>query len=194
MSSFQLYLQLGISHITDIQGYDHILFLLTLCAVYQIKQWKSVLVLITAFTLGHCTTLLLASLNLINISSSFIEFLIALTILITAIVNIIQKKENITPKLQTIKYTTALFFGLIHGLGFSNYLKSLLGLESNIIKPLFAFNLGIELGQMIIVLIFFIITGFVTVLLKLNKRYWTIALSGISLIVSLILIITRFPI
>jgi hypothetical protein len=194
MSSFQLYLQLGISHITDIQGYDHILFLLTLCAVYQIKQWKSVLVLITAFTVGHCTTLLLSTLNFINISSALIEFLIPLTILITAIVNIIHKGENITPKLQAIKYSTALFFGLIHGLGFSSYLKSLLGLESNIIKPLFAFNLGIELGQMIIVLIFFIITSVITDLLKLNKRNWTITLSGISGIVSLMLSIMRFPV
>ncbi|MDA3952826.1 MAG: HupE/UreJ family protein [Bacteroidales bacterium] len=194
MSSFQLYLQLGISHITDIQGYDHILFLLTLCAVYQIKQWKSVLVLITAFTVGHCTTLLLSTLNFINISSALIEFLIPLTILITAIVNIIHKGENITPKLQAIKYSTALFFGLIHGLGFSSYLKSLLGLESNIIKPLFAFNLGIELGQMIIVLIFFIITSVITDLLKLNKRNWTITLSGISVIVSLMLSIMRFPV
>ena len=143
MSTFQLYFQLGVTHITDIQGYDHILFLLTLCAVYTIKQWKNVLVLITAFTLGHCTTLVLATINILNIPSAVIEFLIPVTILLTAIANIVQKGDYVTPKLHAIKYMTALFFGLIHGLGFSNYLTSLLGLESNIVKPLFAFNIGI---------------------------------------------------
>lgn len=193
MSSFQLYLQLGISHITDIQGYDHILFLLTLCAVYQLKQWRSVLVLITAFTLGHCTTLLLASLNFINISSSLIEFLIPLTILITAIINILQKNESTTPRLKNIKYFTALSFGLIHGLGFSNYLRALLGMESNIIKPLFAFNIGIELGQILIVLIFFVLTFFAITFLKVSKRTWTVSISGLSIVISLILLIIRFP-
>ncbi len=193
MSIFYLYFQLGISHITDIQGYDHILFLLTLCAVYSIKQWKNVLVLITAFTIGHCTTLVLATSNLINISSTVIEFLIPVTILLTAIVNIVQKNDYVTPKLHTIKYAAALFFGLIHGLGFSNYLKSLLGIESNIIKPLFAFNIGIELGQIIIVLIIFSITGLLINFLKFNKREWSMVLSGIGLGVSIILIIERFP-
>ena len=193
MSTFQLYFQLGVTHITDIQGYDHILFLLTLCAVYSIKQWKNVLVLITAFTIGHCTTLVLATLNVMNISSAVIEFLIPVTILITAITNIIQKNDYVTPKLHSIKYLTALFFGLIHGLGFSNYLKSLLGMESNIVKPLFAFNIGIELGQILIVFIIFGITGLIINVLKFSKREWNMVLSGAGLGVSLILIIERFP-
>jgi hypothetical protein len=192
MNTFQLYFQLGISHITDIQGYDHILFLITLCAVYTLKQWKSILVLITAFTIGHCTTLVLATLNFIHISTDLIEFLIPVTILLTSIANILQKENIVTNRLHLIKYFAALFFGLIHGLGFSNYLKSLLGMENSFVKPLFAFNIGIELGQMIVVLLILGITALITTTLSFNKREWSMILSGAGAGVSLILIIERF--
>jgi len=193
MSVFTLYFKLGISHIADLQGYDHILFLLVLCAVYTFKQWKQVLILITAFTLGHCTTLVLATLNIIRVSGDWIEFLIPVTIFITAVVNIIQKKEFVSPALHLAKYTTALFFGLIHGLGFSNYLRSLLGTESNLVKPLFAFNLGIELGQIIIVALIFILTFIVVNLMILKRRDWNLVLSGAGLGIALILMVERFP-
>ena len=193
MSVFTLYFKLGISHIADLQGYDHILFLLVLCAVYTFTQWKQVLILITAFTLGHCTTLVLATLNIMRVSGDWIEFLIPVTIFITAVVNIIQKKEFVSPALHLAKYTTALFFGLIHGLGFSNYLRSLLGTESNLVKPLFAFNLGIELGQIIIVALIFILTFIVVNLMILKRRDWNLVLSGAGLGIALILMVERFP-
>lgn len=193
MSVFTLYFKLGISHIADLQGYDHILFLLVLCAVYTFTQWKQVLILITAFTLGHCTTLVLATLNIMRVSGDWIEFLIPVTIFITAVVNIIQKKEFVSPALHLAKYTTALFFGLIHGLGFSNYLRSLLGAESNLVKPLFAFNLGIELGQIIIVALIFILTFIVVNLMILKRRDWNLVLSGAGLGIALILMVERFP-
>ena len=193
MSVFTLYFKLGISHIADLQGYDHILFLLVLCAVYTFTQWKQVLILITAFTLGHCTTLVLATLNIIRVSGDWIEFLIPVTIFITAVVNIIQKKEFVSPALHLAKYTTALFFGLIHGLGFSNYLRSLLGTESNLVKPLFAFNLGIELGQIVIVTLIFILTFVVVHLMFLKRRDWNLVLSGAGLGIALILMVERFP-
>ena len=193
MSVFTLYFKLGISHIADLQGYDHILFLLVLCAVYTFKQWKQVLILITAFTLGHCTTLVLATLNIMRVSGDWIEFLIPVTIFITAVANIIQKKEFVSPALHLAKYTTALFFGLIHGLGFSNYLRSLLGTESNLVKPLFAFNLGIELGQIIIVALIFILTFIVVNLMILKRRDWNLVLSGAGLGIALILMVERFP-
>jgi len=193
MSVFTLYFKLGISHIADLQGYDHILFLLVLCAVYTFKQWKQVLILITAFTLGHCTTLVLATLNIMRVSGDWIEFLIPVTIFITAVANIIQKKEFVSPALHLAKYTTALFFGLIHGLGFSNYLRSLLGAESNLVKPLFAFNLGIELGQIVIVTLIFILTFVVVHLMFLKRRDWNLVLSGAGLGIALILMVERFP-
>ena len=142
----------------DIKGYDHILFVMTLCSVYRLAEWRRVLILITAFTIGHSTTLVLATLKIVSVSNGLIEFLIPLTIFLTALFNAVYRKEQVSRGLHLLKYSAALFFGLIHGLGFSNYLRSLLGKESSIVKPLFAFNLGIEVGQIIIVLAIMLIT------------------------------------
>ena len=87
MSDFFIYLGLGFDHITDPGGYDHILFVIALCAIYTLRQWKQVLVLVTAFTIGHSITLALATLKLINYDTKVIELLIPVTILITAVSN-----------------------------------------------------------------------------------------------------------
>ena len=158
MSLFELYFKLGLQHIADLKGYDHILFILTLCAVYSLKEWKRVLVLITAFTIGHSLTLALATLDLIRVDGDVIEFLIPLTIFITALANLMARKQQVSPLHHYIKYSAALFFGLIHGLGFSNYLRSLLGAERGLTLPLFSFNVGIEVGQIIIVSVIMVLT------------------------------------
>ena len=144
-----LWFQTGFEHITDLAGYDHMLFLLILCSVYSFRNWDW-LILITAFTIGHCITLALSVLNIIRLPSSLIEFAIPLTIFISAIFRWIQveKKEN---KYQKV-YAVTLLFGLIHGLGFSNMLRSLLGSQADILQPLLFFNLGLEVGQIVIVL------------------------------------------
>jgi len=191
MSIFKIYLLLGFEHIIDVTAYDHILFIVTLCAVYQFKEWKQVLILVTAFTIGHSITLALASLNFIKVNASLIEFLIPLTIFITAIANISSKKTEYSSGLHNFKYLTALFFGLIHGLGFSNYLKSLLGSEQSIIKPLFAFNLGLEFGQIIIVTAILLLASLAISILKSPKREWSLVISGVGLGISLILMIER---
>lgn len=193
MSTFQMYLSLGIDHIADLKAYDHILFILTLCAVYQIRQWRKLLILITAFTIGHSITLGLATLKFINVPTNLIEFLIPVTILITALSNILQKSGKISLKVHYFKYFLALFFGLIHGLGFSNYLKSLLGKESSIIGPLFSFNLGIEIGQFLIVAIIIFFTWILVDLLGVKRREWNLILSGAGLGISLTIIIDRLP-
>jgi hypothetical protein len=190
---FQLYLQLGIDHIADFKGYDHILFITSLCAVYLFRQWKNVLVLVTAFTIGHTTTLALATLNIIHFSSKWIEFLIPVTIFITSIGNIFEQNEVVTMGAQRFKYAAAMFFGLIHGLGFSTYLRSLLGTEHSIVLPLFAFNIGIEIGQLLIVSIVLTITHILVNWLKFARRDWSLVLSGCGMGVSLILIIQRVP-
>ena len=151
MSLFELYFNLGLQHIADLKGYDHILFILTLCAVYDLKEWKRVLILVTAFTIGHSLTLALATLDLIKMDTNLIEFLIPLTIFITAMANVLMRKQKVSFLLHYLKYSAALFFGLIHGLGFSNYLRSLLGSEKGLVLPLFSFNVGIEAGQILIV-------------------------------------------
>ncbi len=193
MSIFQLYLNLGINHIADFRSYDHILFITCLCAVYLLKQWKQILVLITAFTIGHTTSLILATLKIIVFPVSIIEFLIPITIFITAFWNLFIKADNISIKTHYIKYITAIFFGLIHGMGFSNFLQTLLGKESSILMPLFSFNVGIELGQIIIVSIILLVSYVLTSWFKVSRRDWIFIFSGAGLGVSLTLMIDRFP-
>ena len=193
MSLFELYFKLGLQHIADLKGYDHILFILMLCAVYSLNEWKRVLILITAFTIGHSLTLALATMDLIRVNGDLIEFLIPLTIFITAMANVLTKKQLVTSTLHYLKYSAALFFGLIHGLGFSNYLRSLLGTERGLVFPLFSFNLGIEAGQILIVAAIMLLTKVVVDLLHYPKREWHVLLSGAGLGISLVLMIERFP-
>lgn len=193
MSVFELYFTLGLQHIADLKGYDHILFILILCAVYQWKEWKRVLILVTAFTVGHSLTLVLATLKLVRVNGDLIEFLIPLTIFITALSNVISRKKRVPAWQHFLKYGAALFFGLIHGLGFSNYLRSLLGAESRMALPLFSFNVGIEVGQILIVIVIMLLTKVMVDLLRMPAREWHLLLSGAGLGVSLILMIERFP-
>jgi uncharacterized membrane protein len=193
MSVFELYFKLGIQHIADLKGYDHILFILTLCAVYRLTEWRKLLILITAFTIGHSLTLVLATLNLVQIDGDLIEFLIPLTIFLTALANVLMDNKKVSSTLHYMKYAAALFFGLIHGLGFSNYLRALLGGEKSLVLPLFSFNLGIEAGQILIVFCILILTMLVVDLLKYPRRDWHLLLSGAGLGISLVLMIERFP-
>ena len=193
MSLFELYFKLGLQHIADLKGYDHILFILILCAVYSFKEWRRVLILVTAFTIGHSLTLALATLDLIRVDGDVIEFLIPLTIFITALANVLTKNQKVSTFHHYLKYTAALFFGLIHGLGFSNYLRSLLGSEKGLLLPLFSFNIGIEVGQVLIVSIIMLLTFLIVDLLKFPRRNWHILLSGAGMGISLILMFERFP-
>ncbi len=193
MTVFRLYFELGIDHIMDFKGYDHILFIITLCAVYFFSEWKRVLILVTAFTIGHSVTLALATLKFISVPTDLIEFLIPLTIFLTALFNILQKTGKVNKTLHRVKYGAAMFFGLIHGMGFSNYLRGLLGNEESIWKPLLAFNLGIELGQIIVVTIIMIVTALVVNLAGAQRREWNLVSSGAGLGISLILMIERLP-
>jgi len=140
MSEFQTYLQLGFEHILDLGGYDHILFIVALCAIYRVEQWKKILILVTAFTIGHSLTLALAALEVVKVNATVIEFLIPVTILLTALYHVFKTDYN--NQKAVLNYSLALFFGLIHGLGFSNYFRALLGKEESIVQPLFALILG----------------------------------------------------
>lgn len=188
-----MYFNLGLSHIADFKGYDHILFIITLCAVYIINDWKKILILITAFTVGHSITLILATFDIIRIAGEWIEFMIPVTILVTAIANIIQRKESFSNIHHKFKYFMALFFGLIHGLGFSNYLRALLSSEKSLAGPLFSFNLGVELGQLLIVACFLLLGVIFVNLLNTKQREWNLVFSGAGMGVSLILIFERLP-
>ncbi|KAB7731907.1 HupE/UreJ family protein [Rudanella paleaurantiibacter] len=197
MSDFFIYLGLGFDHITDPSGYDHILFVIALCAIYTLREWRQVLILVTAFTLGHSITLALATLRLVEYRTDVIELLIPITILITAIVNFFQ--EDKTNRFRTRnranrpwpRYTLAAIFGLIHGLGFSNYLRSLLGRESSIWQPLLAFNIGLELGQLLIVLLILAVAWLAIEQLGARRHSWTLIISGIVAGMALSLILNN---
>lgn len=189
MSQFELYFILGKDHILDYaNGYDHILFVIALCALYQMRDWKRVLVLVTAFTIGHSITLALSTLNIITVKVELIEFLIPVTIFITAASNIFKNEENFSGGTIQLNYYYAAFFGLIHGMGFSNYLKSILGRDKSIISQLFAFNLGLEFGQIIIVAILLIASFILIDLFGVNRRDWKLVISSAVAGIALILI------
>lgn len=186
MFVFYNYLLLGIQHIGDLYAYDHILFIIVLVCVFSLAQWKQILILVTAFTLGHSLTLALAALKIVVFSSELIEFLIPVTIAITAASNLLYLKK--TPRYHGVNYGYALFFGLIHGLGFSNYLIALLGKESNVWKPLLAFNIGLEIGQLLIVFCFMVVTYVFVRVLKVPRHWWVVSISLIVLLIALTLI------
>ncbi|SOD95664.1 HupE/UreJ family protein [Spirosoma fluviale] len=194
MDDFFIYLSLGFEHITDPRGYDHVLFVIALCAVYTLPQWRQVIILVTAFTIGHSLTLALATLQLIQYKTALIELLIPVTILITAIANFFfeEPKTWLTPdrpQKRSWRYVLALLFGLIHGMGFSNYLRSLLGREANIIKPLLAFNIGLEIGQLVIVALILGAAFIIIEFAKVSRLRWTLIISGIVAGMALSLII-----
>jgi len=185
-SEFSVYFQLGIQHIADLAAYDHILFIVALCAIYSPADWKRLLILVTAFTIGHSLTLALAALDVIQFNQSLIEFLIPVTILITALLNFVPT-ENVNLSLPWWKYILPLLFGFIHGMGFSNYFKSLLGKEESVLKPLFAFNLGIETGQVVIVIVLMLLAHFFVNFLRIQQTWWTRMVSGLAVGMSLYL-------
>lgn len=195
---FNTYYQIGLMHIADIAAYDHILFIVALCAVYRLREWRTVLILVTAFTVGHSLTLALAALDVITVNAALIEFLIPLTIFLTALYNVTADRHasgrtGAGLKVNIFKYGMALFFGLIHGMGFSSYFKGLLGREANITVPLFAFNVGIEIGQIIIVLMV-LAAGFCAMeMLRVLQRSWILFVSGAAAGIALILMIETWP-
>lgn len=191
MQDFPLYFELGWQHILDWKGYDHILFVMVLCGTYLLADWRKVLILVTAFTIGHSITLALSVLKIIHVKTDLIEFLIPVTIVVTAISNLMTGKSK--PKGIQLKYVLALFFGLIHGLGFSNYLNSLLGKSTNIVAELFAFNVGLEFGQILIVLGILIVSFVLISIFSIKKWDWTFFLSSAIFGISFVMAAERWP-
>ncbi len=180
MEEFRIYTKLGFDHITDLNGYDHILFIVALCAVHRFSEWKKILILVTAFTLGHSLTLALAVLDIIEVPSELIEFLIPVTIVLTAIFNLRKPASKKQRSFGSLSYWLAAAFGLIHGMGFSNYLRSLLGKNSDIVTQLLAFNIGLEIGQLLIVTLLLVATFVLVDIAKVKQRMWSVWLSGLA--------------
>jgi hypothetical protein len=177
MGDFGFYFRLGWEHIISTDALDHQLFIAAIAAIYLLKDWKQVLILVTAFTIGHSLTLALSVLDIIRFPTNWVEFLIPVTIIITAFTNLFQKK--FTPKSIRINYFLALFFGLIHGMGFANSLRYMLAKDQNLGWSLFGFNVGLEAGQIVVVLILLIIAYLIVNVFKIIRRDWVIFLSAV---------------
>lgn len=178
MEDLILYFKMGFTHVLDLAAYDHILFLIVLAVVFTMKEWTKLLWLVSLFTLGHSITLALAAYKVLEFPIDIIEFLIPLTIFITGFVNVITTKKTST-KSNRLNLFFAFFFGFIHGLGFSNYFKMMIGQEKNKFLPLLEFALGIEGAQIIIVLSILIIGFILQNFLKTSKRDWVLVTSSI---------------
>ncbi|GGG91810.1 hypothetical protein GCM10011416_05660 [Polaribacter pacificus] len=178
MDEVILYIKMGLYHVLDFQAYDHILFLIVLAVIFSFYQLKKVLWLITFFTIGHTLTLALSAYGILKIDVSIIEFLIPVTIFITGAVNV-YNSNKLNEKKENINLAFALIFGLIHGLGFSNYFRMMIGKEEDKLLPLIEFALGIELSQVIIVLGILIVGSLVQSMGKVSKRDWVLVCSSI---------------
>lgn len=177
MSDFWLYFNIGLHHVLDWKAYDHILFLIVLCAAYTFSSWKKILILVTMFTIGHTLSLLLASYNIVSVSSPVVEFLIPITILVTALFNLSTSSKGKKTENMSIYYIITIFFGLIHGMGFASFFTALD--SGNSVLPLLEFALGIEAAQIIVVIIFLIIAAIFQTVFRFNKRDWILIVSSL---------------
>jgi HupE / UreJ protein len=179
MSEFWLYFNIGLKHVLDIKAYDHVLFLIALTVPYAFKDWKRLLLLISLFTIGHTLALLLSVFNIVIFKANLVEFIIPITILIVAFFNLFTAgKNNKNESISAIAIVT-LFFGVIHGLGFSNYFKAILpGSSTDKLIPVSEFAIGIEMAQIIVIFVVLIFSYIVQTVFRFSKRDWTLVMSA----------------
>lgn len=179
MSEFWLYFDLGLQHVLDWRAYDHVLFITVLVAAYSFNEWKKIIWLVTIFTLGHTLSLALSTYEIVIVRAELVEFLIPLTILLTAIYNLSTAgKKSRNTRIQVLYFAT-LFFGIIHGLGFSTYFKMIAGRMTNKALPLLEFALGIEAAQIIVVVAVLLLSFLFQFVFRFSQRDWVLVISSI---------------
>lgn len=191
MSDIAMYFETGWRHIISWNAIDHILFITALAAIYLAENWKQVLILVTAFTIGHSITLALSVYDIVRFNSHIVEFLIPCTIFATSLFNFFIK--NFSPKSLRLNYFLALFFGLVHGMGFASIIRFMLAEDQTIALPLISFNVGLEAGQIIIVAGILLTSYVIVDKFGLKRTWWVWALSGLTLAVSIKMMIARWP-
>jgi len=191
MNDFSFYFKIGWEHIINWSAADHIFFIAALAAIYMLKDWKQVLILVTAFTIGHAITLILSAKSIIEVDTSIVEFLIPCTIVFTAVSNLFLK--TFTVRSIRINYFLALIFGLIHGLAFATTLKLLLAGDQSFVVAWLGFSIGLELGQILVVLLILLLAQLVVGIFKLNRHYWVIAISVVVMALALEMARERWP-
>ncbi len=191
MQDLGFYFELGWHHIIAWNALDHLLFVLALSAIYLTRNWRQVLVLVTAFTIGHSLTLALSVYNIVTVDDKWVEFLIPFTIIVTGVLNLFEK--NYEPRSLRVNYFLALFFGLIHGLGFANYIRFMISKHESIGWSLFGFNIGLEAGQIVVVAGILFLSFLIVDKLGLKRKWWVWSLSIIALSIAFKMAWERFP-
>lgn len=190
MQDFIFYFQIGWKHILSWDATDHIYFIVALSIIYSFKDWKKVLVLVTAFTIGHAITLYLSALDVFRFSVEWVEFAIPCTIVITAVSNLLIKQEKKTKGI--LQYLLAIGFGLVHGMGYANYIRMMLSSNQSLVSSLFSFNVGLELGQILVVLFVLSVQWLITKYKLISPRMLAVLVSVYISVVSLMLAAERF--
>jgi hypothetical protein len=191
MNDFSFYLGLGWEHIMSWDALDHLLFIAALSAIYLLRDWKQVLILVTAFTIGHSLTLALSVLDILRFPSSWVEFLIPCTIVFTAVSNLFQ--HSFSPRSIRVNYLLALVFGLIHGMGFANTIRFMLSKDQQIFGPLLGFNIGLEIGQIVVVCIILVVAHVIVSVWKAPRRDWVVFISAATCSLALKMALERIP-
>jgi hypothetical protein len=193
MQDFLFYTELGLHHVLDVNAYDHILFLLALVIPFTFENWVKVLWLATIFTVTHCLSLGLSAFGIVTVDVSLIEFLIPVTILLTALYNILKLRTSIKEKSMAWHMIATAFFGLVHGFGFSNYFKMLVAELDEKVSPLIGFALGIELSQVLIVLVVLLLTFIFQSVFKVKRALFVMVASIIVILITIPLLYDTFP-
>lgn len=179
MSEFSLYFKLGFRHILDIYSVNYMLLIFALTVVFLPRDWRRITILIATYGVGHSITLWLSVYDIIHVNPVSIDYFISMTVMLSSILNIFKRKEKyyLHRGIQR-NYYMAFFFGGVHGLGFSRYFKSIVGADQDALNPLFAFNIGIETGQIIAVWSFVFISYIFVNLIGINRRDWVLVISS----------------
>ena len=193
MNEFWIYFKLGLTHVLDWNAYDHVLFLIVLVASYTFLEWKRVFWLVTTFTLGHTLALILATFNIVKVNSAYVEFLIPVTIFITALYNLIRAGKTPKDGGMGVLIATTLFFGVIHGLGFSSFFMGSVGSGTDKFVWLLEFALGIEAAQIIITLIVLIIGFICQTIFRFSRRDWMMFISAVVIGMVIPMLIENYP-
>lgn len=193
MGSFWFYVELGLGHVLDFTAYDHILFLMALTIPYTFRMWKQVLTLVTIFTLTHCLSLALSAYRAVEVDAGLIEFLIPVTILITALFNLREGLKEHSALSFRLQLGATAFFGLIHGFGFSNYFKMLIAGEEEKLNPLLGFATGIELSQVVVILGVLLLAALMEEGLKLSRKYFIVATTVLVIAIVIPMMVRTWP-
>jgi len=193
MSLFELYFRLGWKHIINYQEYEHLLFVIAICAVFSAKDIIKIIIIFTIYTISHVLTLTLATLEVVRVNTAVFELLIPATVLITAVSNLLKTEKAFINKNFKQSYFFAGIFGIIHGLGFSSFLQSLLGVDKTILTQSLGFSIGIELAQITIFIFYVFISFFFVDLFGIVKRDWNLMISSAIAGISLVQLLENWP-